>query len=156
VSARVTAVGLAVVLAGVGGACGGAPDLTADGYARAADDICAGAVRRAQRIDIPAFEEPRAAARSIDRVIEVYRGALEELLDLDAPKPDRTRVERWLAALDQAVDEAELARDALRAGDRAAATEAATRATTLGTHSEGLARGYGIAECLAPDLVDEV
>jgi hypothetical protein len=133
--------------------CGGGPDITARGYAHAASRICERALSRTADVQVPSFEQRRAAVRALDRVTGTYRRVLDELRELDAPKPDRAHVDRWLASLDQAVDEANLARDALRADNAEGAAEAATRASALGTHSEGLARAYGIEACRAPDLV---
>ena len=135
--------------------CGGDADLTRAGYAREASRICREATTRTADLDVPRLEQTKAATRVIGTIVDVHRGELAALTELDGPKRDRGQLERWLATIDQALDEAELAREKLRAGDLGAATAAATRATTLGSYSEELARAYDIASCRLPDLVPD-
>lgn len=143
---------LAAVIVGCWG-CGGAPDLTRSEYAREASRICRAVTTRTADLDVPSLEQAETAVRVIGTIVDAHRGALEELRELDGPKRDRPRLERWLVTLDQVLDEAGLAREKLQTGDVTAATDAATRATKLGTHSAELARAYDITSCRVPELV---
>ena len=133
--------------------CGGTSDLTRSEYARAASRICRAATTRTAALDVPGLERAMAAARAIGTIVHAHRRALEALSELDGPKRDRPRVGRWLATIDQVLDEADLAREELEKGDVYAAAAAATRAARLGSHSVELGRAYDIQSCRLPELV---
>jgi hypothetical protein len=137
-----------LLLAGVAlGACGGGERLGPQAYAEHASKICRVATRHARGVDIPAFTRPARAAAAIDALVEEQRGTLAELRDL---KPEKERVaalNRWLALLDQMLDEADLVVVQLQGADPTAATESALRVSALEERSAELARKHDITPC---------
>jgi len=128
-------------------ACGGGPRLTRREFARDASRICRQASERVTQVTVPPFADGRSAALALARVSRRGRDALRELRDLGAPKADATRIDTWLAVLDQALDEVDFAATALDHGDHGVAREAAARAGALDRRGRELGRAYDVAPC---------
>jgi hypothetical protein len=83
--------------------------------------------------------------------ITAQRSALADLRDLEAPKAERSEVEKWLAVVDQMLDEAELAEASTDGGDSFTAAEASQRATELDGRAVTLAHRLGVRDaCRLP------
>jgi hypothetical protein len=138
------------------GACGGGGQLSHHAHAREASELCRRQTRHAHATHLPSLDRPHDAARAIERAVERQRVVLEELQDLDPPKVERSAIVRWLALIDQLLDEADLMVIQLRAGDASEASETATRVAALDARGSELARGNDITPCHFPELVEAV
>jgi hypothetical protein len=139
-----------VSLAGAAGACGsGGGRLSGHEFTRQAAALCARADRRATEQDLPPLDG-HGAAHAVGRIIAIERGALRELHDLQPPKAMETRVDEWLATVDQLVVEAEFLRESLQHGDQATAQAVAIRAARLSLRSQVLGTRLGINGCTVP------
>jgi hypothetical protein len=145
---------LALAVAGALSACGGGgPPLTHREFARDVARICRRANARVDRIDVPTISTPRQAADAFERIEVTERAALVELRRLVPPKGVTADVEKWLAVLDQMLDEVAVVRDALRRGDVFSALETAARAMTLDERARDLARALRVQPCRLAVLV---
>lgn len=144
---------VALMLAGIAlGACGGGERLGPRAYAEHASKICRVATRHAQDVDVPAFTRPARAAAAIDALVAEQRGTLAELRDLKPEKERIAALNRWLALLDQMLDEADLVVVQLQSADPTAASESAQRVAALEERSAELARTHDITPCRFADL----
>jgi len=142
--------GTAAVLLGAAAvltACGGGSRLTGAEFAHEASEVCRDTTRRIAELTVPALTSGRRATSALERVADEGRHAVDALRELDGPKRDLVRVERWIGILDQAVDELDFALEALRHGDESTAREASTRAEMLDQRGRELGRDHDIAPC---------
>jgi hypothetical protein len=128
-------------------ACGGEGPLTKREYRHEASAICRRGNARVQRIEVAPLVEGRSAAKGISRVVDTQRESLSDLRDIKPPKNDVVTIERWLAVVDQLLDEADAVRAALLSSDQPRAHETAGRALVLDQRAGVLARRYGIHPC---------
>jgi hypothetical protein len=134
------------------GACGGGGQLSHHAHAREASELCRRQTRHAHATDLPNLDRPHDAARAIERAVERQRVVLAELRDLDPPNVERSAIVRWLALIDQLLDEADLMVQQLRRGDHGAASETAARVAALDARGSELARHNDITPCHFPDV----
>jgi hypothetical protein len=134
------------------GACGGDGQLSHHAHAREASELCRRQTRHAHTTDLPNLDRPHDAARAIERAVERQRVVLEALQDLDPPTVERTAIARWLALIDQLLDQADLMVQQLRRGDHGAASETAARVAALDARGSELARHHDITPCHFPDV----
>ena len=146
----VRAIAAIVAATSLCGACGGDGPLSHHAHAREASQICRRLSAHADDTVLPDFDRPRDAARAIEQEVERQRGVLAELRDLEPPKVETTAVVRWLALIDQLLDEAELMVDQLRGDDPARALETAARLAALDARGRMLAREQDIHPCRFP------
>lgn len=128
-------------------ACGGDGPLTAREFRRDASRICRRGNARVQRVQVASIDDGVSAARGLQRVVDLERALVRTLRTLDPPKRDAMAVEKWLAVIDQLVDQAEQAQAAVEAGDAARARVSAGRALLLDERARALADRYGITPC---------
>jgi hypothetical protein len=134
------------------GACGGDGPLSHHAHAREASELCRRQTRHAHRTDLPGLERPHDAARAIERAVEQQRGILAELRELEPPKAERSAIVRWLALIDQLLDEADLMVVQLRRGDHGGASDSAARVAALDARSGELAHRNDVTPCRFPDV----
>jgi len=150
VGGRAVAVAMLVVLAGVAAACGSEGGrLSASEFTHRAAALCARADRRATEHDHPPLDA-HGAAHAVGRIIVIERAALRELHDLQPPKVMETRVDEWLATVDQLVVEAKFLRESLQHDDQHTAQAVAIRAARLSLRSQVLGTRLGIKGCTVP------
>jgi uncharacterized protein YbcC (UPF0753/DUF2309 family) len=141
------------VLAGLLGAvlllagCGGNGPLTAREFRRDASRICRLGNARVERVRVAPLEDGIAAAHGLELVVAAHRQTLQDLRSLDAPKRDELVIEKWLAVVDQLLDQVDQARVALEAEDEARAEAGVRRALLLDDRARELAHDFGITPC---------
>ena len=129
-------------------ACGGGGGLSKADYVQQANAVCRQAAsegRRARRRPIRGREDlPRSAAE----VVAVQRTALDKLKAIKAPKEDRTEIAKWIALVDQTIDQAEVSAQSQQHGDITRAIAANTNGAALDRRADQLARSYGLTRCV--------
>ena len=139
-------VGLAVGAA----ACGsGHGPLSVREYQHQATLACTRADRQTSALRIPALDE-RGSAGAIAHLVAIERRTMNELHDLKPPKHLQSRVDEWLATIDQLVVEAEYLRESVLHGNRRVADTVAERAARLSLRSQDLASRIGVRGCTLP------
>jgi hypothetical protein len=134
----------------VAAACGsGEGRLSAADFERRATRTCTHAQRDAAALDIPPLDH-RGSAAALMRLIKIEQRAIHDLRGLRPPRRLETRVDEWLATIDQLLVEAEFLRDAIRHDDRGTADAVAVRAARLSLRSQVLAAGVGVRGCTMP------
>jgi hypothetical protein len=86
---------------------------------------------------------PQAAAQ----VVAVQRQALARLRAIRPPKEDRNEVARWIALVDQTIDQAEVSAQSQRDGDIARALTANVNGAALDQRADELAEAFGLDSC---------
>jgi hypothetical protein len=123
--------------------------VSAHAFTSRAAALCSHADRRATSEDLPPLDGA-GAAKAVGRIIAIERDALHRLHDLKPPKAMETRVDEWLATVDQLVVEAEFLQESLRHGDQRTAQDVAIRAARLSLRSQVLGSRIGITGCTVP------
>jgi hypothetical protein len=139
---------VAAACAVVVGACGGGSDeLTKAEFRREANRVCRASATRIRAVESPDPADAAAIARAGSRVVAIQRRALEELRDLEPPKDMEAQVTKWLALVDQTLDQARASVRAQREGDTAAAVTANGHGATLDARADEIASRYGLSAC---------
>lgn len=129
-------------------ACGGGGGMTKAGYVKQANAICRDAAKQVAALRIPGrvdiTDMPKAAAN----VVAVQRKAVDRLRAIKAPKPDRAELVRWIALVDQTIDQADVSAEAQKDGDIPRAITANANGAALDRRADEIARGYGLRMCV--------
>jgi translation initiation factor 2B subunit (eIF-2B alpha/beta/delta family) len=133
--------------------CGGDDAPSQEDYADRANQVCREAEQSLENLGEGA-ESPEEVVRVVDRVIEAFRNAVDELEDLERPEGEagetaeefveanRTEIE------EQGIPALEDLREALENGDQQAAQDALRRLQEVDTSdSNRAARELGAAAC---------
>ncbi len=64
------------------------------------------------------------------------------------PKADKAEIEKWIAIVDQTIDQAEVSAESQRDGDIARALTANINGAALDRRADDLARRYGLVTCV--------
>jgi hypothetical protein len=141
--------------------CGGGNDrLTAPQYSRAASELCRRGNRAVAQIEIPPLTDSpdaasgasKAASHAMVRIVVVQRATIDDLRDVRPPERFTGTVQKWIALLDQGVDELEVMSARLRAGHTDEALVYGAKATTLLDRARELAAPLRVTSCRGPVL----
>jgi hypothetical protein len=134
-------------------ACGGGGRLDHRAYTRAVGRICRRANVQLRNVELRRLDGPEAAA-GVDDLVRIGRNALDDLRATKPPKADTAKVDEWLGALDQVLDEGEFAGTMLRSDEPLAAFQAAARASILAERAYTLGQEFGApSSCRVPSLI---
>lgn len=133
--------------------CGGTNRrLSAPDYARQASEVCRRGNRAVERIDVPPLTEERDASRAVARIVMVQRAAIDDLRSVRPPTSLADTVQRWIALLDQGVDELDHMSMRLRVGRTGEALDYGAKATTLLDRAQEVAAPLRVTSCRGPVL----
>jgi hypothetical protein len=141
--------GLVLALAGCGGGSG---HLSAATYAREASELCRRGNRAVARIEMPPLSAPHDASRAMARIVVVQRSTIDDLREVRPPGALSDTVQKWIALLDQGVDELELMGVRLRAGRTDEALEYGAKATILLDRAREVVAPFRVTSCRGPVL----
>ena len=132
--------------------CGGDSELSRDDFVAEADRVCeqtSGEFARVQRVPPTSAKQ---AEKQVQALIDVERGALEELRNLEPPAGLRSRYERYLESRDRALGFLEDGREAASNNDPQAYNAAKREAAAEQAERLQLARRVGLRRCSRPSL----
>jgi len=130
------------------GACGGGDgSLTRAEYTREANHICRAAAAQVRTVKPPDPADPAAVARAGAHVVAIQRRALVRLRGLRPPDADEPQLVRWVALVDQTLDQADASVAAQRKDDAGAAITANQHGAMLDARADQIARRYGLTSC---------
>jgi hypothetical protein len=129
-------------------ACGGGGGLSKADYVRQANTVCRDAARKVAALDAPGQSDVEQLPKVAVQVVAAQRKALDRLKAIKAPKDDRTQIAKWIALVDQTIDQAEVSAEAQRSGDITRAMAANLNGATLDRRADQLARAYGLRGCM--------
>lgn len=130
------------------GACnGGSGELTKSEFRRETNRICRASAARIRALESPDPADPEAISRAGRRIVAIQRRALEELRDLKPPKESAEEITKWLALVDQTLDQATASVRAQEEGDTEAAVTANGHGATLDARADEIATRYGLSAC---------
>lgn len=127
--------------------CGGGGGLSKAGYVAQANAICRAAARNVAALDAGGSDVEQLP-QVVGEVVEVQRKALDKLRAIKAPNEDRTEIAKWIALVDQTIDQAEVSAQSQRAGDITRAMAANLNGAALDRRADQLARSYGVNRCV--------
>jgi hypothetical protein len=134
-------------------ACGGGGRLDHHEYTNEVGSVCRRVNVELSRVELRRLDRPEAAD-AVDDLVRIGREALDELRSTKPPKGDGAKVDEWLAALEQVLDQGDYASGLLRSDRPLAAFQAAARASILAKRAHELARTFGVPDaCRVPSLV---
>jgi len=139
----VASTSIAVALVACGG---GGSQLSAREYVRATSTVCERANRAIARVTTT---DPTKASV---RIVTIHRQTVNDLRDLRPPKSSEATARVWIGLVDQALDELDEMRAALRAGRDRAAGDYADKAATLAARAREVASDHGITPCRVPEV----
>jgi len=108
--------------------------------------------RDVARIDVERLDRMGRADRAAVRILAIHREAVDDLRALRPPKDYEATARLWIALVDQALDELDSMRHALRTGAKAEATAYAANAAALSERARRVAGRDGITACAVPAL----
>lgn len=138
--------GVAVVL--IVAACGGSGGTTKAEYVRQANGVCRDAAKRAAALEAPAGDDVAGVPKAAAAVVAVQRAALERIREIKAPTEDRPDIAKWIALVDQTIDQAEVSAQSQKDGDITRAVTANANGAALDQRADELARRYGLRTCV--------
>jgi hypothetical protein len=129
-------------------ACGGGGGLSKADYVVRANAICREAAKQITALDAPGQTNVAQLPRVAVEVVAVQRKALDRLKAIKAPKEDRSQIAKWIALVDQTIDQAEASAESQRSGDITRAMAANVNGAALDKRADQLARAYGLRRCV--------
>lgn len=136
------------VVALVVAACGGAGGTSKADYVKQANAVCRDAAKQVAALRIPSRADVTAMPKAAARVVAVQRRALDQLRAIKPPKPDRTEIAKWVALVDQTIDQADLSAAAQKDGEIQRAITANANGSALDRRADEIARAYGLRMCV--------
>jgi hypothetical protein len=136
-------VALLVVLA----ACNGGEGTTRAEYLERANRVCRNGAKQIAALRIPGRADVESMPQAAAQVVAVQRQALARLRAIRPPKEDRNEVARWIALVDQTIDQAEVSAQSQRDGDIARALTANVNGAALDQRADELAEAFGLDSC---------
>ena len=137
-----------VVALGILGACSGGGGMTKADYVRRANAVCRSTAKQIAVLEIPGRADVESMPQAAAEVVAVQRRSLDRLRDIKPPKKDREQVAKWIALVDQTIDQAELSASSQRDGDIPRAMTANVNGAALDRRADELAKRYGLTVCV--------
>jgi hypothetical protein len=138
----------AVLLTALLGACGGGGGTTKADYVKQANAICRDAAKQVAALRIPARADITDMPKAAAKVVTVQRKAVDRLRAIKPPKHDRAVIVKWIALVDQTIDQADVSAAAQKDDDIPRAVTANANGTALDRRADEIARGYGLRMCV--------
>jgi hypothetical protein len=129
-------------------ACDDGGGTTRVDFVRQANAVCRTNARQIAVLEIPGRADVGSMPRAASEVVAVQRRSLDRLRDLEPPKQDREQVEKWIALVDQTLDQAELSANSQRDGDIQRAIAANANGASLDRRADAIAKRYGMTACV--------
>jgi hypothetical protein len=128
-------------------ACNGSSGTTKAEYRRRANAVCRAGAKDIAALRIPGRADVESMPQTATQVVAVQRHALDRLRAIRPPKADRDEIARWIALVDQTIDQAEVSAQSQRDGDIDRALTANVNGTALDQRADELAEAYGLDSC---------
>jgi len=139
----------AVALLALAAACsGGGGGPTKAEFVRNANAVCRQSAAKISVLRIPGRADVASMPAIAADVVAVQRKALDRLRALPEPKQDRSEITKWIALVDQTIDQAEVSAESQRKGNIARALTANVNGAALDRRADDLARSYGLVTCV--------
>ncbi len=129
-------------------ACGGSGGMTKAEYVKKANGICRDAAEEVAALRMPGRADVAGMPKAAAEVVAVQRKAVDRLHAIRRPKPDRVEIAKWIALVDQTIDQADLSARSQRDGDFQRAIAANVNGAALDHRADQLARAYGLRMCV--------
>lgn len=142
---------LLIVVAGAG--CGGSTGrLSTSAYVQQASAICVAANQGLRQIDVPPLSQSHDAQHALRLVVTRGRQAVDDLRRLHPPTTLGPLHQRWIALLDQSLDELDAVQRNLQRDRPTVAARYAGEASRLAARAKVLVRPHGVASCTSPAI----
>jgi hypothetical protein len=115
---------------------------------RKANAVCRDGAAKISLLRIPGRADVASMPETAADVVAVQRKALERLRALQPPKKDRSEIVKWIALVDQTIDQAEVSAKSQRHGDIPRALTANVNGAALDRRADDVARSYGLVTCV--------
>jgi hypothetical protein len=115
---------------------------------REANSVCRNAAKQVAALELPAGADVADVPEAAMAVVKVQRAALERIRAIEVPAPDEAEIARWIALVDQTIDQAEVSAESQRDGDLNRAVAANVNGAALDHRADQLARRFGLRACV--------
>ena len=129
-------------------ACGGSSGMTRADYVKRANRVCHEAATSVAALKLPDPSDVSTVPKAAKKIVEVQRDALEQLKSIRPPKEDRPDIAKWIALIDQTIDQAELSARSQQEGDIKRAITANVNGAALDARADELAKAFGLKTCV--------
>lgn len=129
-------------------ACGGGGGMTKADYVKRANATCADAAKQLAALHLPEADDVTSMPKAAASIVALERKALDRLRSIHPPRADRAEIAKWIALVDQTIDQAETSAASQRDGDIQRAVTANVNGAALDRRADQLARAYGLKRCV--------
>lgn len=129
-------------------ACGGGSGLTKAEYVRRANTVCRDAAEAVKALELPDRADVTKMPKAAANIVEAQRDALDRLRAIKPPKEARPEVTKWIALVDQTIDQAEVSAKSQQDGDIQRAVTANVNGTALDRRADQIARSIRLRMCV--------
>jgi hypothetical protein len=129
-------------------ACDGGDGITRADYVRRANAVCRDGAKQVAVLQIPGRADVASMPRAAAEVVAVQRRSLARLKRIRPPKEARAEITKWIALVDQTIDQAEVSAESQRDGDISRALTANVNGTSLDQRADELAESLGLESCV--------
>lgn len=144
----------AVALVGASG-CSKEKPLSRDEYSKQAQAICDEQIQAIIKLGPVDPGDPEAAAGAVERLADLQAKALDQLRDLNSPQDISDDVDAWIESVTETLAQQQKLADAIREGNRDAATAANQYVAEAGAKADAGAKDLGLTQC-GPDATADV
>jgi uncharacterized lipoprotein len=138
--------GVAVVA--VLAACGGSSGMTKADYVKQANRVCHDAATSVAALKLPDTNDVTTIPVAAKKIVVAQRSALERLKAIKPPKADRPAITKWIALIDQTIDQAEVSAQSQEDGDIQRAITANVNGAALDARADQIAKAFGLKTCV--------
>jgi hypothetical protein len=129
-------------------ACGGSSGMTKADYVKQANRVCRSAATSVAALTLPDTSDVTTIPKAAKEIVAVQRQALEKLQAIRPRKEDRAQITKWIALVDQTIDQAEVSAESQETGDIQRAITANVNGAALDARADEIANAFGLKSCV--------
>jgi hypothetical protein len=122
--------------------------MTKAAYVKQANLVCHDAATSVAALKLPDTGDVSTVPKAAKEIVAVQRKALEQLKAIRPPKEERPEITKWIALVDQTIDQAEMSARAQQDGDIQRAITANVNGAALDARADQLAKAFGLKTCV--------
>ena len=137
-----------VVVVALLAACGGSSGMTKADYVKQANRVCHDAATAVAALKLSDTSDVTTIPKAAKKIVVAERAALKRLKAIRPPKEDRPEINKWVALIDQTIDQAELSAEFQQDGVIQRAVTANDNGAALDARADQIAKAFGLKTCV--------
>jgi hypothetical protein len=130
--------------------------MTKADYVKQANRVCRDAATAVAALKLPDTSDVTTIPKSAKEIVAVQRKALEKLQAIKPRKEDRQQITKWIALIDQTIDQAEVSAESQQTGDIQRAITANVNGAALDERADEIAKAFGLKTCVQAAAAPQV